>query len=101
MKFKDLALKGLTSSILLGATLGFALGEKKSLAEDFIDSINSNTQYNHSSIDWGYWFEAPVDFTIEGASYPKAIELGQSYYYEIWEVDVNNMIGPILSLSDS
>ena len=59
------------------------------LSEDLIKAFTSNTQYNHSMIDWGYWFEAPVDLEITGASYPKAIELGLTYDFEIYEANIN------------
>ena len=79
--------KGIIASLIL-STSGLLIPTPGLFAEDLIKSFTSNTQYNHNSIDWGYWFYAPVDLEITGASYPKAIELGSSYYYEIYDANI-------------
>ena len=79
--------KGIITFLLL-STSGLLISAPSLLSEDLIKAFTSNTQYNHTSIDWGYWFEAPVDLEITGASYPKAIELGLTYYYEIYDANI-------------
>ena len=75
-------------TFLLLNTTGLFISAPSLLSEDLIKAFTSNTQYNHTSIDWGYWFEAPVDLEITGASYPKAIELGLTYYFEIYDANI-------------
>ena len=88
--FKNISKKILTIFVFFSPLLENSQSPIRS--EELIKNRPITNYYGHTSLNIGYWFEAPFDLDITGAHYPSIDTFGGSYAIDIHKITVSEEI---------
>ncbi len=92
--FKNISKKILTFFVFFSPLLENSQSPIRS--EELVKDWPITNYYNHDSLNWGYWFEAPFDLDITGAHYPSIDTFGGSYAIDIHKITVSQEVDDFL-----